>query len=310
MRWQSVAVVWLAVIVAGCVAEGESTGQNDAGSGPNPRDLPPPDENEARIIGTVTDDSLAPIAGAQVGIIDSDPQIVVTTGADGRFALVGLSSGTYTLGFQQLGYTSVTRQVEAQAGQTAEVSVALVPIAVETGESRYFTVIGDGYFACGAHVWYVVGSLAWGNLHACVFDNHKPNISFEASKMGLGGIMDEVMWSQSSGLTSQRLAVSLGYRQVCNPFCSNAATWDSDDGYGDSVSASPVRFYVPFDDEEKEKVEEDPMPLKSITFPNRDDQPAVIVFQQRMTHYITMFWGPPPADEEGMMEAFTAIPDQ
>jgi hypothetical protein len=53
-----------------------------------------------------------------------------------------------------------------------------------------------------------------------------------------------------------------------------------------------------------ERITEDPMPLKSITFPNRDDQPFVVVFQQRMTHYITLFWG-----QGSSLEEFTAIPD-
>lgn len=289
------------VVAAGCLAQGEAAENVDTDDQPDPRDLPPVAENEARVTGTVTDDSLAPLQGAQVGILDSDPQVVVTTNSAGQFALVGLMPGAYTLQFQQLGFMTVTKQVTAEPGQTIDVQVVLNPISVATGESRYFTIIGEGYFACGADTPVVT----WGNLHACLYDSHKPNVSFEAPKMDLTGIMDEVVWTQSSGLTSQSLYVYLAYGQVCDPFCENKATFDPD--HGDDASPSPVRFYVSFDDEEKEKVPEDPMPLKSITFPNRDGEPFVVVFQQRMTHYVTLFWG--PLAEETVLEDFSAIPD-
>lgn len=301
MTWQAVSVACVLLVAAGCIAEGEATDVQGSDDQPDPRDLPPVSENEARITGTLTDDSLAPIAGAQVGILNSDPQVVVTTNEAGQFALVGLVPGPYTIQFQQLGYLTVTKQVDAVGGQTVDIQVILNPIAVQTGESRYFTIIGEGYFACGADTPVVT----WGNLHACVYDTHKPNVSFEAPKADLTGIMDEVVWTQSSGLTSQSLYVYLAYGQVCDPFCENAATFDPD--YGDDASPSPVRFYVSFDDKQKERVPEDPMPLKSITFPNRDGEPFVIVFQQRMTHYITLFWG--PLAEETVLEDFSAIPD-
>jgi hypothetical protein len=218
MKVQTCLVVALVATFAGCIAQSEAAGK--AGQS-DPSSLPPIDENEARITGTVTDDSLAPIMGAQVGILKSDPQVVVTTNEAGRFALVGLVPGRYTIQIQQLGYMTVTKQVEALAGQTIDITVALAPISVATGEARLFTIIGEGYFACGADTPVVT----WGNLHACLWDNHKPNISFEVSKADFMGLMDEVVWTQSSGLTSQRLSVSIGYRQVCSPFCSTAQSY-------------------------------------------------------------------------------------
>lgn len=303
MQWQTWTVVCSVFLIAGCVAGTEAGDLSTQAGGPDPGTLPPVEDDEARITGTVTDDALVPVAGAQVGILNLDPQVVVSTNAAGQFALVGLAPARYTIGVQQLGYQSVTRSVEAVAGQTVDMQLVLTPLPVETGESRSFTIIGEGYFACGADTPVVT----WGNLHACVFDNHKPNISFDAPKASLSGIMDEIRWSQSSGLTSQSLSAWFSYGHYCTPFCGEAERWDSDDGYGDHVSSSPVRFFVPFDDKEKEKVKEDPMPLKSVTFPDRDGEPVVLVFQQRMTHYITMFWG--PLEEETVLEKFTAIPD-
>lgn len=293
-RLEVVLFVGLAFLVAGCVAEGEASGapakrqdRIDASA------LPPPEDGTARIIGTVTDDSLEPLAGADVGVIGADPPILATSNDLGQFLLSGLAPGTYNVAVQKLGYETAGRAVTLAEGEQLELNFVLAPIPV-LGEARHFTIIGEGYFACGADTPVVT----WGNLHACVWDNHKPNISFEAPKPDLFGIMQEVVWQQSSGLTSQRLSVSLVYGHVCNPFCSQAAN------FGSEVGPSPVRMYTEFDDKDKDRVPLDPMPLKSVTFPNRDDQPFVIVFQQRMTHYITLFWA-----NHGDLETFTAIPD-
>ena len=295
-------LVVLGVFFSGCVA-GDATGEPKTDQ-TDPSAVAPPSDSDGQIRGTITDDSLAPIAGAQIGILNSDPQVIVTSNAAGQFAMVGLLPGTYSVAAQSLGHQSATRSVEVVAGEAAEVNFVLTPIAIAS-PGHYETIIGEGYFACGAHV---LGT-RWGNLHACVFDNHKPNVTFNPAKKDFSGVLDEVVWSQSSGLTSQSLAVSIVYDHRCTPFCEQTAQWDSSDGEGDSVSSSPVRFFVPFNDKMMNVVKEDPMPLKSVTFPDHDGENVVLVFQQRMTHYITMFWGSLPYAEEDMLGEFTALPD-
>jgi hypothetical protein len=79
-----------------------------------------------------------------------------------------------------------------------------------------------------------------------------------------------------------------------------------------------VRSYIDFSKQTK-KIKEDPMPLSSVTFPGGKDPSGtdpgsgpVVVFQQRMTHYVTMFWGEhcvPGNEEDCPQNVFTAIPD-
>ena len=294
MRLAAVFLVF-GVVLAGCV--GSEANPDSVQGQPDPSSLPPPSDTEGQIRGTVTDDSLAPVAGAQIGILSSDPQIVVTTNDAGQYAIVGLLPGAYTLQFQKLGFMAVTQQVDVKAGEVTEASVLLTPIAVNTDEARHFTIIGEGYFSCGA----ATDAIDWGNLHACVWDGHKPNVSFEAPK-NLVGVMQEVVWTQSSGLTSQLLDISLIYGQACTPFCSVEHEFNDEEG------RSPVRMYTDFTEGDIQDIiadiPEDPMPLKSVTFPADGEEHAVVVFQQRMTHYITLFWG-----EGETLETFTAIPD-
>ncbi len=284
-------MVVLGVVFSGCVAS-DASGDPKADS-VDPSVVAPPSDTEGQIRGTITDDSLAPIAGAQIGILNSDPQVVVSTNAAGQFAMVGLLPGTYAVAAQSLGHESATRSVEVAAGEATEVNFVLTPVAIAS-EARYQTLIGEGYFACGAYL--VVTS--WGNLHACVFDEHKPRFVFEVDRTDLKGIMQEVVWTQSSGLTSQELAVRLQYGEpVCDPFCSEA------DMYADETGSSPVRIYTDMDGELDDKGDAAVHKLSSLTFPDGDETP-VLVFQQRMTHYVTMFWG-----EKSNLEDFSAMPD-
>lgn len=284
-------LVALGVVFSGCVAS-DASGQPKTDS-VDPSVVAPPSDSEGQIRGTITDDSLAPIAGAQIGILNSDPQVVVTTNAAGQFAMVGLLPGTYAVAAQSLGHESATRSVEVVAGEATEVNFVLTPVAVAS-EARYQTLIGEGYFACGAYL--VVTS--WGNLHACVWDNHKPRFLFEVDRTGLMGIMQEIVWVQSSGLTSQELLIRLQYGSpVCNPFCSEADTFAEDEG------PSPVRVYSDMEGELDEYGDENVHQLSSLTFPGGEDTP-VLVFQQRMTHYVTIFWG-----EGSDVDEFSAMPD-
>lgn len=294
MRFASVLLLF-GVLFAGCV--GSDANPDGVPAQPDPGSIPPPSDTEGQVRGVVTDDSLAPLGGAQIGILDSDPQVVVSTNNAGQYALVGLLPGTYTMQFQKLGYMTVTSQVDVKAGEVTEANALLTPISINTDEARHFTIIGEGYFSCGA----ATDVIDWGNLHACVWDGHKPNVTFEAPK-NLVGVMQEVVWTQSSGLTSQLLSVSLIYGQACTPFCEVAHEFNDEEG------RSPVRMYTDFTEDGIQDIindiPEDPMPLKSVTFPADGEESAVVVFQQRMTHYITLFWG-----EGETLETFSAIPD-
>lgn len=284
----------LAVILAGCVAE-QAGDAADAASerGDVARD------DTGTIVGLVLDDSLAPIPGVQVAVMDDEDASAVTD-ESGSFNITGLAPGTYSVAVQKLGYDSAVKKVDVRAGEATDVQFTLTSVAV-VSEPYHVLLIGDGYFSCGAYVAVLGFGIRWGNLHACVWDEHKPRFVFEADKVALKGLAQEVTWEQNTALTSKTLAVFLQYKPVCDPFCGAEEGWDPDEG--DQISESPVRAYYDLEDD-VEDFEEDPLRLASLTFPDGEDTDVVIVFQQRMTHYITLFYG-----EHGSLDTYTALPD-
>src|SRR4051794_16463529 len=83
--------------------------------------------------GRVTDPSGQPVAGAQVTVLELER--ATRTARDGTFALGGLPAGEYTLRITAPGYTSQTRRVTAQGGESLDVALAersfdLEPVAV------------------------------------------------------------------------------------------------------------------------------------------------------------------------------------
>lgn len=285
--------------LAGCVSEGAAKSSEPETA---PRDLAPPSSDEGQIVGMVTDDALTPLAGVMVAVIEANPALQQLTNEAGQFGFDGLAPGKYTVAAQKLGYESGAKAVDVAAGEAVEVSFALAPIPVGK-EPRYQTLIGQGYFSCGA--WLYV--ITWGNLHACVWDDHKPRYVFNVPKEGIMGIMQEITWQRNTGLTSEYLIASIQYKPVCTPFCSYEQSW------GGGQGRDPIRKYIEFDTAIK-KVKEEPAQLASMTFPGGEgpstNPPSagtgpVIVFQQRMTHYITLFYW-----AHSDTTAFTALPDK
>jgi hypothetical protein len=109
--------------LAGCVA-------SDAA----PADAPPPvaaqpqfDETTGSIVGSVTTDELAPIAGAQVGVLGTT--LVAVTDAAGRFALNFVPPGKASVSVIALGFFATTRSVEVLAGTvTEDLTFILAPL--------------------------------------------------------------------------------------------------------------------------------------------------------------------------------------
>src|SRR5688500_3537126 len=86
------------------------------------------DDTTGGLQGLVTDDSLAPIPGAQVGLLERTERTV--TDAEGRFQFSSLEPGRAKLAIQALGYTSYASSVEIVAGEIAEVNVQLTLLPV------------------------------------------------------------------------------------------------------------------------------------------------------------------------------------
>ncbi|MBI3567218.1 MAG: TonB-dependent receptor [Gemmatimonadetes bacterium] len=85
-----------------------------------------------RIGGTVTDGAKNPVAGAQVLV--NIAGLSAESGADGKYVVVNVPAGTYSLKVYRLGFkvTSVA-SVTVTAGATATADISLVPAAVQLG---------------------------------------------------------------------------------------------------------------------------------------------------------------------------------
>ena len=81
--------------------------------------------------GRVTDAAGTPLPG--VNVVLEGTALGASTGFDGRFVLVGLWSGAYTVVAQTLGYETVRQTVRVAAGQTAALAFRLAeqPITLE-----------------------------------------------------------------------------------------------------------------------------------------------------------------------------------
>ncbi|HET6228698.1 MAG TPA: TonB-dependent receptor [Longimicrobiaceae bacterium] len=82
------------------------------------------------VIGTVVDAQTArPVADAAVTV--SGTQRGAVTGADGRFTVAGVPSGSHTVHVSKPGYTAADQTVAVAAGATANVSVRIAAAAVQ-----------------------------------------------------------------------------------------------------------------------------------------------------------------------------------
>ena len=77
----------------------------------------------ATIDGTVTDTTLAPLAGATVSLMGS--AIRVVTGENGRFRITALSAGSYIVIANRIGYEPVSARVRLTGADTERVSFSL-----------------------------------------------------------------------------------------------------------------------------------------------------------------------------------------
>ena len=103
------------------------------------------DENTGAITGTVTDDQIQPIQGADVGLVEK-PEKSTQSDAAGAFTLSNLEPGAYTLVVGRLGFESTGKKVEVVAGSAVTVSMLIVPLPV--AQPRHFTYRFSGYIDC------------------------------------------------------------------------------------------------------------------------------------------------------------------
>lgn len=102
------------------------------------------DAQTGSIRGTVTDDSLAPIAGVDVVLPDLD--LRSTTDEAGRFRFARLAPGSVRVAADAVGFSDVVRDVEVFAGQFVEVHLRLLP---EGQQAQYYeTYVQTAFVGC------------------------------------------------------------------------------------------------------------------------------------------------------------------
>ncbi|SDQ08975.1 TonB-dependent receptor [Flagellimonas zhangzhouensis] len=84
------------------------------------------------IQGTITDENGIYVPGANVYIQSISKGAI--SNFDGKFTLVGIPEGSYTLSITYMGYSDVEQEVAVTAGQTTAVSISLNPSNVELDE--------------------------------------------------------------------------------------------------------------------------------------------------------------------------------
>ncbi|HEX9816094.1 MAG TPA: carboxypeptidase-like regulatory domain-containing protein [Candidatus Thermoplasmatota archaeon] len=238
------------------------------------------------VSGIVTSLDLEPIQGATVAL-DKDAQ--VQTDEEGRFEFRNVAPGPHQIIVQSLGYASVGKAVEVEAGRPTELTFQLDPLAVK--EAFHELIVKEGFvcfqvFVGGTTL--TLGTFCPGQ--GSIF------LPFDVRK-DVETIIGEMVWTPSAGFTAKVFYLGVwqgGARTgvlVCD-YC-----------YGESTGASPVvtRYDGPF-----EGLTEDTNKVEDAIFTKGDPSApggVNLVYQQRTTVYNSLFYGAKgPA-------GFTAIPD-
>lgn len=130
------------LVLSGCTSADSA---NSADTSQSAQPEPSVDASTGAIQGFVTDDSLSPIAGAEVGV--QELGATSRTDGTGRFVLNGLAEGSYAVAVQKLGYSAAAKRIDVRAGEITEASFQLVALAIE--ESYHVSQSGSGRFGCG-----------------------------------------------------------------------------------------------------------------------------------------------------------------
>lgn len=89
----------------------------------------------AKLVGTITDTSGAPLSRAEIWLIAGSTLRTISNDS-GRFELPGLPAGTITLGVRRLGYESATFTAVLKAGKTHRATFPLSPSVQSLAEVK------------------------------------------------------------------------------------------------------------------------------------------------------------------------------
>lgn len=171
-----VALVLLAMLVAGCSSGG--SGGDGGGGGHEPPPSPP---GTGLILGTVTDEAIVPLPNARVSALGPDGSTHdATTGEDGSFTMVGLTPGLWIVRAEKAGFH--TRELPANVVEDEDDPEPLLLRLSADEASRPYPMqyTATGYVACNAGVgvsdpYAQFSSECWGSG---LYDTLGENIAF------------------------------------------------------------------------------------------------------------------------------------
>lgn len=275
------------------------------------------DESTGAIEAFVHDDSLTPLSGAEVGLLDA-PEFRATTDAEGRAALSHVPPGEHQLAAQKIGYGTTVKRVTVNAGEVTGTELTLLPAAA----TQPYKLVKDqrGLFGCGAS-WRpavaVSGIAACGVLSLLLnltqYDKFLLTWNLTGNVSEWDGAAFEMTWK-----TTQAFGRGLTMIWETNE-CSNVrnSTFARDSGASPlQVVLNSTRLHDALDNntndsdcEDKANCNEKTCTLQSRVFSQPDtlgaNSPADvgITVQQSYTQYLTEFYNQEP--EPG----YTAIKD-
>ena len=294
----TVLALLVSLLLAGCAGGNATTGPTPSADDPVGLKEVEFEGEGGAVSGTVTDDQMAPIPGAQVAIGDLG---VVQTDEGGVFEFQNVPPGPQTIYASALGYASVGKKIEVVAGEQAVVSFLLEELAVE--EAYVAIDQNEGHICLQVGIAHPTGAtpgiyVNFGNLMC-------PNaglifIGFEVEP-GIQALVTEMVWQPTSGVTSRELRIENwqgGAR-------SGAFTFDH--RYGSAAGPSPVILrYGLAEGEAFEGITNETATVdNAVIVPPDTAKPGGlnVVFDQRTTIYNSMFYGMVPD------ETYSSLPD-
>lgn len=240
--------------------------------------------------GTITDDSLAPLARAQVGLDGLDVRTI--TNDAGRFVFEKIPPKEYVLLVNALGYESIAKRISISAGETSGITLMLRPLF--GAESFVSTVLYKGLINCG------VGLVVIASTSSCGAADYEVATDTEVT-YDVTTMIDELVWQATTAFSAQRLQITMGVNEDCTSFCE----YEYDYGIVEGTSPVRLRADAPLDPI-SDGVEDTLYTVRHrvwTPFQSPDPPFIIVVLEQPFTIYSSMFYGAPAP------EIFSAIPD-
>jgi hypothetical protein len=273
-------------------------------------------EDAATLRGLVLDEQDLPLRGAQVGI--PELSLLATTDEGGAFLFTNLPPGSFVVAAARLGYESASRRVDLVANEETTATFRLVGIVVEVAYSELHGPF-FGFFTCKMGT--PAQSTACGSVlltndvsfrtDDLLWKDDKAFQWFNLSAPNWRSFIGELEWTQGTFATAPKLRTSFSHERFGSHwFCA-------------SEGPSPRAFRF-----ERDEVGEKPtctggnqgsinsMPEPNATKPlvigfrvpfggtSADNPPVYLAFQQKVTSYMTIFYGDKAKD------TYSARPDR